>query len=100
MSKMRPAGEGGPSLTLSYLEMGQFDPVGLHPGDKILPSLRLDGFPPETNEVTHEVPSEEEPADKRCTLPIHNAPTPTALGDALDGAKSDPKEITRMLHVN
>ena len=38
--------------------------------------------------------------DKRNTLPIHNALTSTALGDALDGAKSDPKDIARRLHVN
>ena len=29
---MHPAGEGGPSLTLSHLEMKQFEPIGLHPG--------------------------------------------------------------------
>ena len=49
MTKMRPAGEGGSSLALSRLDMQQFDPVGLHFGGKILPSFRLDGFPPETN---------------------------------------------------
>ena len=100
MTKMHPAGEGGPSPTLSCLDMKQFEPVGLHPGGKISLSLRLDGFQSETNVSAHQKASVDEPADKRIALPIHNALTSTALGDALDGAKSDPKEIVRRLHVH
>ena len=40
------------------------------------------------------------PADRWSAPLIHNALTSTALGDALDGEKSDPKEIVRRLHVN
>ena len=100
MTKMHPAGESGPPLTLSRWEMKQFEPVGLHPGGEISPPLRLDGFPPETHDVTHQAPPADEPVSKRNTLPIHNALTSTKLGDALDGAKSDSKEICHRLHVN
>ena len=99
MTRMRPAGEGGPSLTFSCLEMKQFEPAGLHPGGEISPPLRLDGFPPETNYITHPAPSTDEAMGKRNTLPSHNYLTSTALGDALDGAKSDPKEIARRFQV-
>ena len=39
-------------------------------------------------------------AERRNALAFHNALTSTALGDALDGEKSDLKEIVRKLHVN
>ena len=80
--------------------MKQFEPVGLHPGGKFLSSLRLDGFPPEAKGITPQVPSVDEPVGKRNALPIHNALTSTALGEALDGSKSDPKEIDRRLRAN
>ena len=100
MTKMRPAGESGSSLTLSYWEMKQFEPVDLQPGGEISPSLRLDGLSPETNDLTHEAPSADEAVGKGNTLPIHYPLTSTALREALDDAKSDPNEIVRRLHVN
>ena len=100
MAKMRPAGESGPSRTLLCLVMKQFVPVGLHPGGKLLRPLRLDGFQSETNDSAHQQASATEPADKRISLPIHSALASTALGDAVDGAKSDPRKIARRLHVN
>ena len=39
-------------------------------------------------------------AERRNALAFHNALTSTALGDALDGEKSDLTEIVRKLHVN
>ena len=84
--------------------MKQFEPVGLHSVGKILLSLRLDGFQSEpaleTNVSTRQQASAAEPVEKRIALPMHNAPTSTALGDALDGGKSDPKETGRRLHAN
>ena len=70
MTTMRPAGEGGPPLTLSCLEMEQFEPAGLRPGGEISPSPRLDGFQPETADITHQAPSTYEAMGKRSTLPI------------------------------
>ena len=98
MTAMHSAGEGGPPLTLSYLEVKQFEPIGLHPGGKILPPLRLDDPSSDPKTVASQVPSVEEQA--AVTLPIHTALTSTALGGALDGAKNDPMEIARRLHVN
>ena len=100
MTKMHSAGEGGPPLTLLYSGMKQFEPIGLPLGGKILPPLRLDGLSPEPKTIVSQVPSVEKPVDKCNTLPIHTALTSTALGDALDCAKSGPKEIARRLHVN
>ena len=100
MTKMHPAREGGPSLTLPYLEMKQFETSGLHPGGEFLPPLRLGGLSPEPKTIVSQVPSVQEPVDKCNALPIHTALTSTALGDALHGAKTDPKEIVRRLHVN
>ena len=40
------------------------------------------------------------PAERRSDLPIRNALTSKALGDALDGEKGDPKQIVRQLRVN
>ena len=80
MTKMRPAGEGGLSFTLSYWEVTQFEPAGLHPGGKISPPLRLDGLSPETNDLAHQAPSADEAVDIRNALPIHNALTSTASG--------------------
>ena len=53
-----------------------------------------------TNASAHQQACAAEPADTRSALPIHNALTSTALGDALAGPKSDPKEIARRLHAN
>ena len=103
-TEMRPAGRGGPPLSLPFLETKQSEPGALHPGGKILPFLRLHGTTTEpTLDVSVGPPqnvSSALPADRRSDLPIHNALTSTALGDALDGEKSDPKEIVRGLHVN
>ena len=137
-TKMRPAGKSGPSLALSRLDVKQFEPVGMHPGGKILPSFRLDGLQSETTLETNASASQKasaaepadwvtaglpdwaqlnrrqgnpadwvrlnrrkgNPVDSRIALPMHNTLTSTALGDALDGAKSDPKKIARRLHVN
>ena len=101
---MHPAGRGGPSLILSCSETKQCAPGELHPGGKILPSLRLDGTAPEPTlggsvDPTQNAPSTL-PAERRSEPLIHNALTSTALGDALDGEKSDPKAIVRKLHVN
>ena len=102
-AEMRPAGKSGPSLILSCLDMTQFEPGGLQPGGKILPSLRLDGTASEPTLDSIVGPTQnaplELPAERQSDLPIHNALTSTALGDALDGEKSDPKEIVRKPHV-
>ena len=50
--------------------------------------------------IASQVPTVEAQSDKGNTLPIHTALTSTALGDAPDGAKKDPKEIVRRLNVN
>ena len=52
MTTMHPAGGGGPSLTLSYLEMKQFEPIGLRPGGKIFPPPRLDDISSELKSIT------------------------------------------------
>ena len=71
LERGRPAGEGGPPPTLSYLEMKQFEPIGLRPGGKILPPLRLDDPPSDPKTITSQAPSVEEPADQCNNLPIH-----------------------------
>ena len=102
--KMRPAGKSGQSLILSRSEMKQFEPCGLLPGGKIPPSIRLDGPKSDTAMETSVSSSQRalnaEPAGRRITFPSHNALASSALGDALDGEKSDPKEIVRRLHVH
>ena len=57
---MHSAGEGGPPLTTSYLEMKQFQPIGLRPGGEILPSLRLDDLSSDLKPIASQVPPVEE----------------------------------------
>ena len=102
--KMHPAGKNGPPLTLSCLEMKQFEHGGLRPGGRLLPSLRLDGHATGvTSEKSVSQPQQAlpvEPASCEIAPPIHNALTSSALGEASGGEKSDSKEIARRLHVN
>ena len=66
--------------------------------------IRLDGTTSEPTLGGSFGPTQSAPpaltAERRSDLPLHNALRSTALGDALDGEKSDPKLIVRELHVN
>ena len=94
-STMHPAGKTGPPLTLSCFELKQVACVRLRPGGRILPSLSWI--------ARHRFPPQASPTNLlNCGLarPIHNIHASAAAGEALDGEKSDPKEIVRRLHAN
>ena len=103
-AKIHPAGRRRPSLTLYCLGKKLFEEGGLRPGGKVLPSHRMDRVAsgPDSTNTGH--PNQAVPNDLPCgnrdDLPIHNALASTTLGTALDGEKSDPKEIVRKFHAN
>ena len=101
---MHPAGRGGPSLTFDCKEPKQVIGDELHPGGKGFPSLRTDGAElkpiPEQESRSTDVGSSSLHVGSPRDTPIHTALTSPTLGEAVDGEKSDPREIVRKLHVN
>ena len=102
--RMHPAGRGGPSLTFDGKEPKWKAQAELHPGGKGLPSLKMDStelkhHPSQDSSLSESVPSKKHVDSPRDT-PIHTALTSSTLGEAVDGEKSDPREIVRKLHVN
>ena len=101
---MRPPGRGRPPLSLNCFQKKPFAEEGLHPGGKILLSLRMDKVASRPDSDTADCPNHAARDNFSCghrgDLPIHNALTSTTLGTASDGERGDPREIPRKLRAN